>query len=127
MAFADGDVVNQFARHGDFKFRLLAQRHAHGVADAFGEQCADAHSRLYAAVLAVASLGHTEMQRIVHVLAVHFRHEAAHGLNHDHRVGSLDGYCHVVEILLAEYPQILHCRLNHSGWGVAVAAHDAVR
>ena len=71
MAFALGDIVDKVACHRYFSLRLLAKTNAYGVADAVGEQCSDAYGTLDASVLALASLSHAEVERIVHVIAVH--------------------------------------------------------
>ena len=120
------DIFHQMSGHGDFGFRFLAQRHTDGVADAIGQQCADAHGTLYPAVLALAGLGHAQVQRIVHALALHRGHQQAHRLHHHHRVAGLDGDDHVVEVFSSADAQKLHAALHDSLRRVAIAAHDAV-
>ena len=55
------------ARDGNFVHAVLGERDADGVADAVGQQRADADGALDAAVLAVARLGHAEVQRVIPV------------------------------------------------------------
>ena len=61
MIVSCGDVVDEFACHGHFAFRLFAEANADGVADAFGKECSDADSRFDAAVLAVACFGNAKV------------------------------------------------------------------
>ncbi len=120
------DGVNQLAGNGNFGLGLFRQRHADGIADALGEQGSDAHGALDAPVFALAGLGNAQMERIVHVFAVHGFHQKAHRLHHHHRVGCLDADHHIVELLAAADAQKLHATLHYALGGVAVAAHDAV-
>ena len=120
------DIVDEVARNGYLRFRLLAQTHADGVADAVGKQCADAHRTLDASVLAFACLGDAEVERVVHVGVVHLGDEQAHGAHHDDGVRRLDAYHHVVELLLLADAQKLHAALDDAFRRVAVARHDAV-
>ena len=120
------DIVDEVACDGYLRLRLLAQTHADGVADAVGKQCADAHRTLDASVFALASLGHAEVERIVHVSLVHLGDEQAHGAHHDDGVRCLDAYHYVVELLLLADAQKLHAALDDAFRRVAVARHDAV-
>ena len=126
MAFALGDVVDKVACHRYLSLWLLAQTHTYGVADAVGEQSSDTYGALYASVLALSSLSHAEVERIVHVVAVHLVDEQTHCAHHDDCVGSLDGNHHVVKLLLLADAQKLHAALDDSLGSVAIARHDAV-
>ena len=126
MAFALGDVVDKVACHRYLSLRLLAQTHADGVADAVGKQSSDAYGTLDASVLALASLSHAEVERIVHIVAVHLVDEQTNCAHHDDCVGSLDGNHHVVKLLLLADAQKLHAALYDSLGSVAIARHDAV-
>ena len=84
------------------------------------------HRTLDASVLALASLGHAEVERIVHVSLVHLGDEQAHGAHHDDGVRCLDAYHYVVELLLLADAQKLHAALDDAFRRVAVARHDAV-
>ena len=114
------DEVYQLSGNRNLTFRLLGERHANRIADTFREQCSDAHSTLDASVLALASLSHTEMQRVVHVFAVHCLDEQPHRLYHHHRIACLDGDDHIRKVLTAEDAQELHATLNDAGRRVAV-------
>ena len=120
------DIVDEVARNGYLRFRLLAQTHADSVADTVGKQCADAHRTLDASVLAFASLGDAEVERIVHVRLVHLGDEQTHRAHHDDRVRRLDAYHYVVELFLLADAQKLHTALDDAFRRVAVARHDAV-
>ena len=80
------DIVYQVTGHWYFGFGLFTERHAHGVANAVGQQGTNAHGTLDATVFALSSLGHAEMKRIVHVFLFHLAHQKAHGAYHDNRV-----------------------------------------
>ena len=126
MSLTRADVFNQFLRHRHLQLRVFAQRHANGVAHTLGKQRANAHSALYSAVLAVASLGDAQVQRKVHIFGIHSHNQSPNRFHHHHRVRSLDGNHHVGETLSHKHTQELHHALHHSGRRVAVTAHDAV-
>ena len=126
VAFVLGDVVDKVACHRYLSLWLLAQTHTYGVADAVGEQCSDTYGALYASVLALSSFSHAEVERIVHVVAVHLVDEQTHCAHHNDCVGSLDGNHHVVKLLLLADAQKLHAALDDSLGSVAIARHDAV-
>ena len=92
------------ACHGYLSLGLLTERHAYGVA-----------------YPVLASLRHTEMERIVHVLGFHAAHEQPHRAHHHHRVGRLDGYHHIVERLPLAYAQELHAALHDTFGRVTIA------
>ena len=114
------DEVNQLSGNRNLAFGLLGERHANGITNTLGEQCSDAHSTLDASVLALASLGHAEMQRVVHVFAVHRLDKQPHRLYHHHRIACLDGDDHVRKVLTAEDAQELHATLHNAGRRIAV-------
>ena len=126
MPLARCDVFYQLLCHRYLQLRIFAERDPDGVAQPLGHQGADAHGALDAAVLAESRLGHAQVQREVHVLAVHGRHQAAHRLDHDHDVAGFHADDNVVEILGHKHSQKLHHALNHAGGCVAIARHDAV-
>ena len=119
-------VIYQMSCHGNLGLGLFAERYAYGVAYSVGKQRAYSDGAFYASVLTFAGLCHSEMQRIVHVFSVHAADEQAHRAHHDHGVGRLDGYHHVVELLLLAYTQKLHAALHDAFGRVAVARHDAI-
>ncbi len=119
-------IVGEVSCHGDFSLRLLAERHADGVADAVGEQCSDAHRTLNPSVLAVSGFGNAEVQRIVHAFLRHGVHEKSHRPHHHHGVACLDGDYHVVEFLSLADAQKFHAALHDALRRVSVARHDAV-
>ena len=121
-----GNEFHQFFRNWDFALGLLGEGDADGVANALGEQGTNADGGLDATVLALTCLGDTEVQGIVHVFTVHGLDKQAHGGDHDHGVGGLDGDDDIVEMLATEDAQELHAALDNALGGVAVAAHDAV-
>ena len=86
VSLPSGDIVCQMLGHRNLCLGLLAQRHTYGVADAVGEQCSNAYSALYAAVLTLASLRYTEMERVVHVLMVHGVYEQPYRLDHHYGI-----------------------------------------
>ena len=59
--------ADEGAGDGDFVDAVLGERDADGVADAVGEERADADGALDAAVLAVAGLGDAEVERVIPV------------------------------------------------------------
>ena len=126
VAGAGGEVVDQLSGHGYLSLGLLGERHADGVADAVGKEGSDAHGTLDAAVLALTRLGHSEVERVVHVFAVELCHEQSHRLDHHHGVGRLDGDDHVVEVLPLADAQELHTTLDDTLGRVAVAVAYAV-
>src|SRR5690606_1178008 len=73
----DGDFVNAVFGEGD----------ADGVAEAVGEEGADADGGFDAAVFAGAGLGDAEVEGVVHGFALHAFDEEAVGLDHDLGVG----------------------------------------
>ena len=121
-----GDILHQFLRHRHLEFGVFAERHANGVAYALGKQCANAYSAFYAAILAIAGLGNAQVQREVHILGIHRLHQAAHGFHHNHCVRGFYRYHHVEEVLRHHHAEKFHHALHHSGWSVAITAHDAV-
>ena len=126
MAGAGGEVVDQLSGHGYLSLGFLGERHADGVADAVGKKGSDAHGTLDAAVLALTRLGHSEVERVVHVFAVELCHEQSHRLDHHHGVGRLDGDDHVVEVLPLADAQELHTTLDDTLGRVAVTVAYAV-
>ena len=56
-------------RHGNFVHAVFRERNADGVADAVGQQRADADGALDAAILAVAGFGDAEVNRVIPIRA----------------------------------------------------------
>ena len=106
--------------------RFLRQADTDGVAAAFGEQGSDAHGTLDTSVFTLACLGHSEMQRVVHILFVHGLDQETHRLHHDHRIAGFDADDHIVESLAAEDAQKFHATLDDTLGRVAIARHDTV-
>ena len=124
-----GTLRNQFdklAGNGNLAFGLLAETDADGVADTLGEQGTDAYGRLDAPVFALASLGDTQVEGIVHILTVHRLDQQTHGGDHHHRVGGLDTDDDIVELLATADAQKLHTTLDDTLRGITVARHDTV-
>ena len=78
MSLFAPDVAHEVLGDGNLRLRLLAQRYADGVADTIGKECADSHGTFDASVLALTRLGYTEMEWVVHVLAIHLRYQQAY-------------------------------------------------
>jgi len=57
--------ADQCARDGDFVDAVLGERDADGIADAVGQERADADGALDPAILAIASLGDAEVERVI--------------------------------------------------------------
>ena len=108
---------------------VLGEGNPDGVADAVGEQGADADGALDAAVLAVAGLGDAEVDRVVPVrtLGGEAGDEQAVSLDHDLGIGRLHRKHQLVVALLAGDAGELERALDHAERGVAVAVHDPVR
>ena len=123
---ASHHIFGQFVSHRHLHLGSLAQAYAQRVANAVGQQCANAHGTLYASVLALAGLCHAKVQRKVHVLHAHHAAQQAHRAHHHLRVRCLDRHSHVLEPLLHTHTQKLHAALHNARRCVAVAAHDAV-
>ena len=119
---------DQRARDGDFVDAVLGERDADGVADAVGQQRADADGALDAAVLAVAGLGDAEVERVIPVgpELEQARGEHAVGVDHHLGVARLHGEDEVVVAVLARDAGELDGALDHAGGRVAEAVHDAV-
>lgn len=126
MTFASGDVITEHGGDGYLALRGLAERDADGVAQALGQEGADAYGALDAPVLAGAGFGDAEVQGVVHALGLHADGEHAHGIGHDHGVAGLDGDDDVVEVVAAGYVEVFHDGFGHAQGCVAVAHHDAV-
>ena len=121
-----GDIVNEMACHWYLSLGFLGERHSYGVANAVGKQCTNTHGTLDTSVLTLTGFGHSQMERIVHVLLVHLAHQQAHGAHHHHRVAGLDGDDYIIEILLFAYTKKLHTALHDTLGSVAIARHDTV-
>ena len=76
----------------------LGERDANRVAQPVGEQRADSDRTLHSTILALARLGHAEMQRVVPSEAILLGGEEAVGLDHHERVGGLHREDEVVEV-----------------------------
>ena len=118
----------QRLRDRDFVNRVLGERDADGVADAVRQQRADADGALDPAVLAVAGLGHAEVDWIVPVRALRVEpgDEQAIGLDHHLRVGRLHREDEIVIVIFPRQTGEFQRALAHPERRVAVAVHDAV-
>ena len=120
---------------GEFKARrhlvhgVLRERDAQGVADAVGEQRADADGALDAGIFALTGLGHAEVHRVVPVLSGLFQtlDEQAVGLNHDLDVRGLHRKDELVVAEVSRNARKLQSALHHAPGRVAVAVEDAIR
>ena len=121
-----GEIVAQRLGYGYLGFGGFAQADADGVAYAVMEERTDAYGRLDTSVFAFTGFRHAQMQREVHVLAVHLFHEQTHRFGHDLRVAGFDGEDDIAELLIHRHAQKLHTTLHHARRRVAVARHDAV-
>ena len=101
--------------------RSLGEGDADGVAEAVEEQGADADGGLHASVLALASLGHAQVKRVVPAELVHLVREESVRLHHHQRVGRLHGEDKVVVVVLAADAGKLERGLDHARGGIAVA------
>ena len=119
-------VFRQFVGHGHFRLGRFAQAHAQRVAYAVGQQCPDAGGTLDASVLALAGLGHAQVEGEVHAFAFHHAAQQADAAHHDLRVGGFDGDDHIAELLFHTHTEKFHAALHDALRRVAVAAHDAV-
>ena len=119
-------IFCQMIRHGDFTLGIFRKAHAQRVANAVGQQCADACRALDAPVLALAGFRHAQMQREVHALVGHGLAQQAHGAHHDHGVGGFYRHHRVLKALSHANAQKFHATLHDALGRVAVAAHDAV-
>ena len=91
------------ACHWNLSLGFLGERHSDGVANAVGKQCTNTHGTLDTSVLTLTGFGHSQMERIVHVLLVHLAHQQAHGAHHHNGVAGLDGYDNIIKILILAY------------------------
>ena len=107
---------------------VLGERDADGVADAVGQERADADGALDAAVLAVAGLGDAEVERVVPVGAELEQAGGEHavGVDHDLGVARFHREDEVVVAVLAGDAGELDGAFDHAGGRVAEAVHDAV-
>ena len=85
-------------------------------------------ARFDAAVLALARLGHTEVNRVIPIRPFLFqpRHEQAITFDHHLGIGRLHRELEVVETVLAADAGEFQRALDHAERRVAVAIHDAV-
>ena len=119
---------DQRARDGDFVDAVLGERDADGVADAVGQQRADADGALDPAILAVARLGDAEVERVIPVgpELEQPRGEEPVGVDHHLGVARLHRENEIVVAVLAGDARELDRALDHAGGRVAEAVHDAV-
>ena len=106
---------------------ILGEGYADGVAEAIGEEGADADGRLHPSVLTLSGLGHAQVEGVVPVHPVHLGGQEAVGLDHDEGVGRLHGEDEVVVVLGAADVGELDGRLDHAAGGVSVEGQDAAR
>ena len=90
------------------------------------QQRSYAYRTLYSSILGISRFRHSEMKRKIHSLPVHDFGKQTHGLDHDYRVGSLDGYYYIIEIHLPGYPEEFHNGFDHSRRSIAISAHYTV-
>ena len=121
MVLAARHIVYQLAGHRYLGLGSLAQRYADGVAQSVGQQGTDAQGRLDASVLAIACLGHAQVQGEVHAFLFHDSHQQADRPHHDDRVRGLDGDDHVGEMLVYADAQELHARFYHALGRITIA------
>ena len=113
-ARAVGEVADEQLRHGNFVLRGLGERHADRVADAVGQQGADAYGALDAPLQSVSGLRDAQMDRVAHSLGLHRFDQQPVGGHHDARVARLHRDRHLVELLRAADAQELHRRDDHA-------------
>lgn len=106
---------------------ILGEGDPDGVAEAVGEEGADADGRLHPTVLALPGLGNAEVEGVVPIHPVHLGGQEAVGLDHDEGVGGLHGKHEVVVVLRAADVGELDGRLDHAAGGVAIERQDAAR
>ena len=113
-------------------FRILRERNADCVADAVGEQAADADGTLDAAVLAIPRFSHAEVDRVVPASAfgvlelVEAGDKKAVGLNHDLGIRRLHRENKIVVVEFAGDVCELERAFDHAERRVTEAVHDAV-
>ena len=116
LALPEAERLEQLAAGPGLLDRVGGQREADGVADALGQQGADAGGALDQPGRRRAGLGHAEVQRVVEGL----RGQPV-GRDHQRHRGGLDGDLHVGEVDLLEEGQLVAGRLHQRlGRGAAV-------
>ena len=83
------DIIGKFLRYRYLVLGSLGKRHTQGVTYSIGQQRANTHGTLYAAVLGITGLGNSKMQGIRYTLLGHDAHKTAHGCNHHGGVAGL--------------------------------------
>mmetsp|Transcript_29757 Transcript_29757/g.63210 ORF Transcript_29757/g.63210 Transcript_29757/m.63210 type:complete len:837 (+) Transcript_29757:104-2614(+) len=119
-----GHFAEAVARR-ELELGILREAHPHRVPEPVGEEGPDSNGRLHPAILALAGLGHSQVQWVVPIQAVHLARQEAVALHHDERVGSLHGEDEVVVVLTAADVGELDGRLDHAAGGVSVVGQDA--
>ena len=129
-ASATGRIARGNGRHDllagrDLMHGILRQGDADGVADALGQQRADADGRLDAAFVTAARFGHAQVQRKTAAqLFAHRTVEQAVGFHHDERIAGLERDHDLPEIFFEAHPEPFHHGFLHRQRGVAVAPGD---
>ena len=111
LALAQAERLEQLATRPRLLDRVGGEREADGVADALGQQRADARRALDQARRRRARLGDAEVQRVVEGL----RSEPVRRDHERHR-GGLDRDLHVVEADLVEEGELVLGRLDERLW-----------
>ena len=124
MSGAMAEVIGKKLRDGYLVFGRFGQRDANRVADAVGQQRADADGTLDAAFQTVAGFGYSQMDRIGHRFTVHRFAEEPVGGDHDAGVARLHRDDDLIERFLAADAQKLHCGGDHSFGRVAPPVED---
>ena len=118
-------IMCQFPGHRDLLFRRLGEGHPDGVAQAVGQQCADARGRADAPFAAFSRFGDAQVEGVEIPFGSHRSRQQAVGLHHHTGVARLHREHHLVETLLTADTQVLHGRNDHAAGRITVFFHDA--
>ena len=94
----------------DFFHRVRGKGYPDGIANAFHQQHADTHGRLYGARPLAARLGNTKMQRLVYL-----RGDGPVGFHCHKYVGRFHAEFEILEVFLVQQVDIAQRRLHHGG------------
>lgn len=127
--FRRAGEINECLGDWNFVDGVFGEGDADGIADAVGEEGADADDGFDAAVFAIASFGDAEVDGVVPIGAfgIEASDEEAVGLDHDLWVRGLHGEDEVVVVVIASDAGKLEGAFAHAEGGVAIAVHDAIR
>ena len=123
-SLAPHEVVREQLRHRNLVLRGLCQRHADRIADAVGQQGTYADSALDPPLQPVAGLGHPEVDRKGHPLALHRFDQQPVGGHHHARIARLHGDDRLIELPRLADAQELHRGGHHPLGGVAPLVED---